>query len=244
MTGGVAVERGAKLYEGKAKVIYATADPQVVWMEFKDEATAFNGQKRGTIAGKGAVNARITGLVFEKLAAAGIPNHLVQQLSERVLLTRRVQIIPLEVVVRNIAAGSLTKRLGLAEGTKLPAPVLEFYYKNDDLGDPLVNDSHIAVLQLAMPEQLQALRAYSRRINEILVPYFAAAGLELVDCKLEFGTADGEIMLADEISPDTCRFWDLTTGEKLDKDRFRRDLGNVAEAYQEVLMRLERGTAL
>ena len=193
MTGGVAVERGAKLYEGKAKVIYATADPQVVWMEFKDEATAFNGQKRGTIAGKGAVNARITGLVFEKLAAAGIPNHLVQQLSERVLLTRRVQIIPLEVVVRNIAAGSLTKRLGLAEGTKLPAPVLEFYYKNDDLGDPLVNDSHIAVLQLAMPEQLQALRAYSRRINEILVPYFAAAGLELVDCKLGSAQRTGRL---------------------------------------------------
>lgn len=233
------MEKLEQLYEGKAKRIFRTSDPDIYWVEYKDDATAFNGEKKGTIVGKGELNNRITSIFFEMLRQEGIDNHFVELLSPREQLVRRVEIIPLEVVVRNVAAGSLAKRLGMAEGTVLPHPVVEFYYKDDALGDPLVNPSHIKVLGIASEADLAKLEELGIRINDILRTYLAAKGVNLIDFKLEFGRRpDGNILLADEISPDTCRFWDAQTGEKMDKDRFRRDLGNVEEAYQEMLRRI------
>ena len=228
-----------QLYEGKAKKVFATDDANVVLVSYKDDATAFNGLKKGTIEGKGAINNIMTNLLMQKLEKEGIPTHYIEQLNERETLVKKVSIVPLEVIVRNVAAGSLAKRLGLSEGTPLKKTVLEYCYKNDDLGDPMVNEYHIAAMGWASDEQMKLISSYSLKINEFLKAYFKKMNIDLIDFKLEFGlTSDGTLVLADEISPDTCRFWDSTTHEKLDKDRFRRDLGNVEEAYQEMLMRL------
>ncbi|MCI8757045.1 MAG: phosphoribosylaminoimidazolesuccinocarboxamide synthase [Oscillospiraceae bacterium] len=228
-----------QLYEGKAKKVFATDDPNAYIVEYKDDATAFNGLKKGTIHDKGIMNNRISNHLMKMLEEKGVPTHLVEQLSERETLVKKVSIVPLEVIVRNIAAGSLSKRLGLPEGKKLAKTVLEYSYKDDALGDPMVNDYHVFAMELATPEELKTIADYAIKINEILTAYLKDLGIELVDFKLEFGrTPDGTIILADEISPDTCRFWDSKTGEKLDKDRFRRDLGGVEDAYQEVLHRL------
>jgi phosphoribosylaminoimidazole-succinocarboxamide synthase len=233
------MQKNQQLYEGKAKKVFATDDPNLVIIQYKDDATAFNGLKKGTIAGKGVVNNKVSNHLMELLSDKGIPTHVVKQLSDRETLCKKVSIVPLEVIVRNIAAGSLSKRLGLPEGTKLSRTVLEYSYKNDELGDPMVNQYHIAAMNLATPAELEIIATYSFRINEILSQYLAGVGIQLVDFKLEFGRLpDGTIILADEISPDTCRFWDAKTGKKLDKDRFRRDMGGVEEAYDEVLLRL------
>jgi len=227
------------LYEGKAKQIYATDDPEQVIVVYKDDATAFNGAKRGAITGKGALNNRMTAIFFQLLESKSIRTHFVEALSDREQLVRRVKIIPIEVVVRNIAAGSLSKRLGLPEGEELARPIVELYYKDDALGDPLINDDHIAILNLATPEQVERIRAEALAVNAALLEYLAERRVLLVDFKLEFGTnAQGTILLADEISPDTCRFWDAETRKKLDKDRFREDLGGVEDAYQEMYRRL------
>jgi len=228
-----------QVYEGKAKKVFATDDPDLFIVDYKDDATAFNGEKKGTIVGKGVINNRVTNHLMKLLESKGIPTHFVEELSERETLVKKVKIVPIEVIVRNIAAGSLSKRLGLAEGTKLASTVLEYCYKDDALGDPMINDYHIAALNLATPSELEKISAYSFKINDILTEYLKDMGIELIDFKLEFGRAkDGNIVLADEISPDTCRFWDSKTGEKLDKDRFRRDLGGVEDAYREILKRL------
>lgn len=233
------VEKREQLYEGKAKKVYGTNDERYCIVSYKDDATAFNGLKKGTISGKGAINNRVTNFLMQMLQKEGIPTHFVEELDERETVVKRVNIIPLEVIVRNIAAGSLAKRLGLAEGTRMKRPVLEFSYKNDDLGDPMVNDYHILAMEYATQEELSTIKCFALKINEILSAYLKDANIELIDFKLEFGkTADGTIVLADEISPDTCRFWDTVTREKLDKDRFRRDLGGVEDAYQEILKRL------
>jgi phosphoribosylaminoimidazole-succinocarboxamide synthase len=234
------VEKLEMLYEGKAKRVYSTEDKTYYIMEFKDDATAFNGQKRGTIHEKGIMNNRISAFLFELLETNGIKTHFVKLLSDREMLVKAVKILPLEVIVRNIAAGSLAKRLGLMEGAELKRPVLELCYKNDALGDPMINNYHVLALGIASEEQLKFVEETSLRVNQILKDYFIKKGIILVDFKLEFGIFDGEILLADEISPDTCRFWDAKTGEKLDKDRFRRDLGNVEEAYKEILSRIGR----
>ncbi|MBF8378106.1 phosphoribosylaminoimidazolesuccinocarboxamide synthase [Alicyclobacillus mali] len=232
------------LYEGKAKKVFATSDPGVVRVLYKDDATAFNGEKRGTIAGKGAINNQVANLLFRYLEEHGVPTHFVEQISERETLVRKVEIIPLEVVVRNIAAGSFAKRFGIEEGTPLERPLVEFYYKNDALGDPLVTDDHVLLLHLATADDLAQLRRFALAVNQLLVQRFREAGLILVDFKLEFGRLpSGEMVLADEISPDTCRLWDEHTREKMDKDRFRRDLGGVEQAYQEVWARLKGGVA-
>ncbi len=228
-----------QLYEGKAKKIYRTDNPDVLWVEYKDDATAFNGLKKGTILNKGVVNNRVSAKFFKFLAEKGIDNHFVELLNDREMLVKNLKIIMVEVVVRNIAAGSLAKRLGLPEGTPLQKTVLEFYYKSDELGDPLINDYHIATLELATPEQLAEMARVSLQVNEILRAYLQDKHIDLIDFKLEFGLHQGQMLLGDEISPDTCRFWDTRTGEKLDKDRFRRDMGNVEDAYEEVLRRLE-----
>jgi phosphoribosylaminoimidazole-succinocarboxamide synthase len=228
-----------QLYEGKAKKVFATDNPELLIVDYKDDATAFNGEKKGTIAGKGVINNRVTNHLMKLLESKGIPTHLVEEISERETVVKKVKIILLEVIVRNIAAGSLSKRLGLPEGTKLASTVLEYCYKDDALGDPIVNDYHIAALNLASKAELEKIAAYSFKINQILSEYLKDLGIELIDFKLEFGrVSDGTIVLADEISPDTCRFWDSKTGEKLDKDRFRRDLGGVEDAYKEILKRL------
>ncbi|MDN5364025.1 MAG: phosphoribosylaminoimidazole-succinocarboxamide synthase [Eubacteriales bacterium] len=232
------VQKKDFLYEGKAKRIFATDNPDLVWVEYKDDATAFDGKKKGTIANKGVLNNRISSFFFQLLAERGIPTHFVERVSDTEQVVKKVEIIPVEVVVRNVAAGSLAKRLGLAEGTPLPQPVLEFYYKNDELGDPMINEYHIRVLNLTTPEQVEKMASIALRVNEILREYLRTKNIDLIDFKLEFGLHHGEVILADEISPDTCRFWDTETREKLDKDRFRRDLGNVEEAYREVLRRL------
>ena len=235
----MSITKGAQLYEGKAKKVYATDREDLYIVEYKDDATAFNGEKKGTITGKGHLNNEISTIFMTMLNERGIPTHFIEKLSNNEQLVKKVEIVLLEVVVRNIAAGSLAKRLGLAEGTVLPKTVVEFYYKNDDLGDPLINDSHIDVLELATPDIVAKMEQYGRQINDILVEYLKARNVILVDFKLEFGiTPSGELILADEISPDTCRFWDADTKEKLDKDRFRRDMGGVEEAYQEMLRRL------
>ncbi len=235
----MAVTKQAQLYEGKAKKVYATSDPGLYIVDYKDDATAFNGEKKGTIAGKGEINNRVTNHLMKLLEQRGIPTHFVEQLSSRETVVKKVTIVPIEVIVRNIAAGSLSKRLGLPEGTKMKTTVLEYCYKDDALGDPMINDYHIAAMELATPQELKQIADYSFTINGILTEYLKDLGIELIDFKLEYGrTADGTIVLADEISPDTCRFWDSTTGEKLDKDRFRRDMGGVEDAYQEILRRL------
>lgn len=230
---------GEKLYEGKAKVVYATTEkPDEVLMVFKDEATAFDGKKRGTIADKGVRNAAISAVLFRYLQDHGIPGHFLEQVDERTLRVRRVKIIPLEVVVRNIAAGSFSRRLGWPEGQLLVEPLVEFFYKDDALGDPLVTEDHIRLLGLATADEINRLKELALAVNRLLQDFWRERGIVLVDFKLEFGkTETGEILLADEISPDTCRLWDAETGEKLDKDRFRRDLGRVEEAYAEVLRR-------
>lgn len=228
-----------QLYEGKAKKVFATEDPNLVIVDYKDDATAFNGEKKGTIAGKGVVNNRMSNFLMQKLAEAGVPTHFVEELSERETLVKKVSIVPLEVIVRNIAAGSFSKRFGVEEGVVLKQPSLEFSYKNDDLGDPLINDYHILALGLATKEELDLIAKYAFAVNAFLKEYFLKLDVELVDFKIEFGkTADGTIVLADEISPDTCRFWDVHTHEKLDKDRFRRNMGGEVEAYQEMMRRI------
>ncbi len=233
------MEKREQIYEGKAKKVYATDDPDYCIVSYKDDATAFNGLKKGTITGKGSINNRVTNHLMSLIEKTGIPTHYVRELNDRETVVRRVQIIPLEVIVRNLAAGSMAKRLGLEEGLELKKPVLEFSYKDDGLGDPMVNDDHILALSYATEEELQLIKDYALRINGILSAYLAEAGIRLIDFKLEFGkTSEGTIILADEISPDTCRFWDIHTNEKLDKDRFRRDLGHVEDAYQEILRRL------
>jgi len=233
------VKKLEQVYEGKAKKVFATDDPDLFIVDYKDDATAFNGEKKGTIVGKGVINNRVTNHLMKLLEKKGIPTHFVEELSERETLVKKVKIVPIEVIVRNIAAGSLSKRLGLAEGTKLASTVLEYCYKDDALGDPMINDYHIAAMNLAAPAELEKISAYSFKVNKILAEYLKDLGIELIDFKLEFGRLkDGTIVLADEISPDTCRFWDSKTGEKLDKDRFRRDLGGVEDAYKEILKRL------
>lgn len=230
--------KGDMLYEGKAKKIFLTEKEDEVIQYFKDDATAFNAQKRGTILEKGVVNNKISAKLFEYLGEAGIPSHFIQQLNDREMLTRRVKIIPVEVVVRNRATGSIVKRLGLEDGLIIDPPLIEFFYKDDSLGDPLITEDHIRLLKLATPAQMEELRRQAFSINEALRPFFEKRGMVLVDFKLEFGLWNGQIILADEISPDTCRFWDIQTGERMDKDRFRKDLGRIEETYQEVLKRV------
>ena len=233
------MEKKEQLYEGKAKKVYATEDPEQLIVSYKDDATAFNGQKKGTIAGKGAINNRMSNFLMAMLEKHGVPTHLVQELNERETVVKKVSIVPLEVIIRNISAGSFSKRYGVAEGIVFEEPTLEFSYKNDDLGDPLINRYHALALKLASREELETIQTLAFRVNEVLKAYFLGLGMTLVAFKLEFGRlSDGSIVLADEISPDTCRLWDSKTHEKLDKDRFRRDLGGVEEAYQEVMRRL------
>lgn len=228
-----------QLYEGKAKKVFQTDLPEVYIVEYKDDATAFNGLKKGSISGKGVINNRVTNHLMRMLEKNGIPTHYVEELSDRETAVKKVSIVPLEVIVRNIAAGSLAKRLGLEEGTKMKRTVLEYCYKDDALGDPMVNEYHIFAMEYATPEELKLIADYSLKINRLLSDYLKDLNIELIDFKLEFGkTSDGTIVLADEISPDTCRFWDSVTGEKLDKDRFRRDLGGVEDAYHEIMKRL------
>ena len=227
------------LYEGKAKKVYDTDADGIVIVDYKDDATAFNGEKKGTIVGKGVVNNRMSNFMFKIMESHGIPTHLVEELSDRETAVKKVEIVPVEVIVRNIAAGSLAKRLGLEEGTPLKSPVLEFCYKNDELGDPMINISHAVAIGIATKAELDEIAQYAYKVNDIMVDYFKTVGVILVDFKIEFGRdSDGKIILADEISPDTCRFWDAKTLEKLDKDRFRRDMGGVEEAYAEMMKRL------
>ena len=231
------MEKTVQLYEGKAKKVYATDDPNLVIVSYKDDATAGDGAKKGTIRGKGAVNNRMTNFLMRKLEAAGIPTHFVEELNDRETVVKKVQIVPLEVIVRNVSAGHFASRYGVEEGIAFDEPVLEFSYKNDDLHDPLLNTSHALALKLATKEEIATIKSMALKINDILKDFFAQCGVRLIDFKLEFGkTTDGQIVLADEISPDTCRFWDAN--EKLDKDRFRRDLGNVEEAYEEMMRRV------
>ncbi len=233
------IEKKEQLYEGKAKKVFATNDENLCIVSYKDDATAFNGLKKGTITGKGAINNRMSNFLMKMLEEKGIPTHFVEELSDRETVVKKVSIVPLEVIARNIAAGSLAKRLGVEEGYPMKRTVLEFSYKNDDLGDPMVNDYHILAMEFATEEELETIKKMALDINAILREYLAADGIDLIDFKLEFGkTADGSIVLADEISPDTCRFWDSKTHEKLDKDRFRRDMGGVEDAYQEVFKRI------
>ena len=228
-----------QLYEGKAKKVYATNDPDCVIVDYKDDATAFNGEKKGTIAGKGVINNRMTNFMFSMLEKEGVPTHLVKEISDRETIVKKVSIVPLEVIIRNVAAGSFSKRMGVEEGTKLLCPILEFSYKNDDLGDPFINDYYALALGLATKEEIDTIAKYAFKVNEFMVEFFKKLNIDLIDFKIEFGkTSDGTIILADEISPDTCRFWDSTTHEKLDKDRFRRDMGGVEDAYQEIMKRL------
>jgi len=228
------------VYEGKAKKVYKTDDEKKYIVEYKDDATALNGLKRGTIVGKGIVNNKMSAALFALLEEEGIPTHQIELLNDRESLVKAVKILPLEVIVRNVAAGSLAKRLGLEEGVVMKKTVLEFSYKNDALGDPMVNDYHIQAMEYATDEQLDAVKSYALQINEILKKFFLEINIKLIDFKLEFGLYDGKVILADEISPDTCRLWDADTNKKLDKDRFRRDMGGVEEVYQEVLERINK----
>ena len=232
------MEKRAQLYEGKAKKVYATDNADVVIVDYKDDATAFNGLKKGTIAGKGVINNKMSNMMFKIMESKGIPTHLVEELSDRETAVKKVEIVPLEVIIRNTAAGSFSKRLGVPEGKKLPVTVLEFSYKNDDLGDPLIDDYHALAMELATPEEIETIKNMAFKVNEVMKEFFKTLNIDLIDFKLEFGRFHGQIILADEISPDTCRFWDMTTGEKLDKDRFRRDMGGVEDAYKEVFARL------
>ena len=233
------MEKREQLYEGKAKKVYSTDDPELLIVSYKDDATAFNGLKKGTIAGKGAINNRMTNNIMRRLEVAGVPTHYVEELSDRETVVKKVSIVPLEVIIRNISAGSFAKRYGVDEGIVFDEPTIEFSYKNDDLGDPLINDYHAVALKLATWEEIELIKKYAFKVNDLLKGFMKEIGIDLVDFKLEFGkTSDGTIILADEISPDTCRFWDEKTHEKLDKDRFRRDLGGAEDAYQEVMRRL------
>ena len=228
-----------QLYEGKAKKVFATDDPALVIVSYKDDATAFDGRKKGTIAGKGVVNNRMSNMMMQLLEKEGVPTHFIRELSDRETLVKKVEIVPLEVIVRNVSTGSFAKRYGVEEGIPFAEPTLEFSYKNDELHDPLINAYHARALNLATKEEIAQIERYAFKVNEVLKAYFLTLGVRLIDFKLEFGrTKDGKIVLADEISPDTCRFWDAATGEKLDKDRFRRDLGGVEEAYREIFARV------
>ena len=228
-----------QIYEGKAKKVYKTDDPELYIVDYKDDATAFNGLKKGTIAGKGIINNKMSNRLMQMIEQKGVPTHFVRELSERETLVKKVSIVPLEVIVRNIAAGSFSKRYGVDEGMVFEEPVIEFSYKNDALGDPLLNTDHALALKVATRAEIDTIKSYALKVNSILKAFWAECGITLVDLKLEFGkTTDGSIILADEISPDTCRLWDSATGEKLDKDRFRRDLGGVEEAYAEIMKRL------
>ncbi|MCG8482417.1 MAG: phosphoribosylaminoimidazolesuccinocarboxamide synthase [Clostridia bacterium] len=226
------------LYEGKAKKVYKTDDEKKYIVDYKDDATAFNGEKRGSVSDKGVVNNIMSSIIFQELEKKGIPTHFEELLSERESLVKAVKILPLEVIVRNVAAGSMAKRYGVEEGTPLKEIVFEFSLKDDDLGDPMMNEYHVYALDLATKEQVETIKSYTFKINEIMKAYFLEKGLKLIDFKLEFGLYDGQVILADEISPDTCRLWDVKTNKKMDKDRFRRDLGDVEETYQEVLSRI------
>lgn len=232
------VNKKELLYEGKAKKVYLTDNEDYLIVDYKDDATAFNGLKKGSIQGKGAINNRVSNHLFKMLEKNGVETHLVEEISDRETIVKKVSIVPIEVIVRNIAAGSLSKRLGLEEGTKLKKTVLEYSYKNDELGDPMINDYHVYAMELATEEELNTIAQTAFKVNELLSAYLNDLNIELIDFKLEFGRFKGKIILADEISPDTCRFWDSVTKEKLDKDRFRRDLGHVEDAYQEILKRL------
>ena len=233
------VIKGEQLYEGKAKKVYATNDPDLVIVDYKDDATAFNGEKKGTIVGKGVINNRMTNYMFKMLEKEGVPTHLVKEISDRETIVKKVSIVPLEVIIRNVAAGSFSKRMGVEEGKQLLCPILEFSYKNDDLGDPFINDYYALALGLATKEELDTIAKYAFKVNEFMLKFFKGIGVDLIDFKIEFGkTSDGTIILADEISPDTCRFWDSKTHEKLDKDRFRRDMGGVEDAYKEMMKRV------
>ena len=233
------IEKKEQLNEGKAKKVYATNDPNLVIVDYKDDATAFNGEKKGTITGKGVINNKMTNFMFKMLEKEGVPTHLVEEISDRETIVKKVSIVPLEVIIRNVAAGSFSKRMGVEEGKQLLCPILEFSYKNDDLGDPFINDYYALALGIATKEDIDTISKYAFKVNEFMVKFFKGLNIDLIDFKIEFGkTADGTIILADEISPDTCRFWDSTTHEKLDKDRFRRDMGGVEEAYQEIMKRL------
>ena len=232
------MQKGEQLYEGKAKKVFLTEDPDALIVSYKDDATAFNGLKKGTIAGKGAINNRMSNYLFQIIEREGVPTHYVQEISDRETVVRKVEIVPLEVIIRNVAAGSFSKRLGISEGTELAEPTIEFSYKNDELEDPLINSYFAKALKLATQDEIEIIKKYAFMVNDILRVEFLKAGLRLIDFKIEFGRFHGKIILADEISPDTCRLWDAKTGDKLDKDRFRRDLGNVKEAYIEVAKRL------
>ena len=233
------MEKKEMLYEGKAKKVYATENPELYIVSYKDDATAFNGLKKGTIAGKGVINNRVTNYMMKLIEEQGIPTHFVEELSGTDTVVKKVSIVPLEVIIRNIAAGSMAKRLGLEEGLVLKCPVFELSYKDDDLGDPMINESHVLAMGYATEDELNTIKTYALKVNEIMKEFFLKINVELVDFKLEFGKlSDGIIVLADEISPDTCRFWDVRTHEKLDKDRFRRDLGNAEGAYQEMMRRI------
>ena len=232
--------KGEQLYEGKAKKVFATDDPELLLVSYKDDATACNGLKKGTIAGKGVINNKMSNALMQYLEKKGVPTHYVEEINDRDTLVKKVQIVPLEVIIRNIAAGSFSKHYGVEEGTLLKAPTIEFSYKNDELGDPLINDYHALALGLATQEEIDTIKKYAFKVNEELKAFWKSCGVTLVDFKLEFGRlSDGTIVLADEISPDTCRLWDSETGMKLDKDRFRRDMGGVEDAYQEIMRRLQ-----
>ena len=232
------MEKKELLYEGKAKKVFTTEDPDALIVSYKDDATAFDGQKKGTIVGKGAINNRMTNHVFKLLEAEGVPTHLIQELNDRETAVKKVEIVPLEVIIRNFSAGSFAKKMGMEEGIELKCPTLEFSYKNDDLHDPFINSYYALALDLATQEEIDVISKYAFKVNEVMRKYFAGLGIELIDLKIEFGRCHGQIILADEVSPDTCRLWDKETHEKLDKDRFRRDLGNVEDAYNEVFKRL------
>lgn len=232
------MEKREQLYEGKAKKVYATDNEDILIVDYKDDATAFNGLKKGTISGKGVINNRMSNHVMQILEKEGVPTHFVEELSERETAVKKVSIVPLEVIIRNVSAGSFAKKLGMEEGRKLLCPTLEFSYKDDALGDPMINDYYAIAIGAATREEIDTITKYAFKVNEVLSKYFLECGIELIDFKLEFGRYHGQIILADEISPDTCRLWDINTHEKLDKDRFRRDLGNTEDAYQEVFRRL------
>ena len=232
------MEKKEQLYEGKAKKVFATDDPDLVIVSYKDDATAFNGLKKGTIEGKGVINNKMTNYMFKLLEKEGVPTHLVEELSDRETLVKKVEIVQLEVIIRNVAAGSFSKRMGVEEGKALLTPILEDSYKNDDLGDPFINDYYALALGIATKEELDTIAKYAFKVNEFMLKYFKEIGIDLIDFKIEFGRYKGQILLADEISPDTCRFWDSKTHEKLDKDRFRRDMGGVEDAYKEIRRRI------
>ncbi len=232
------MEKLEQLYEGKAKKVFKTEDPDVLIVDYKDDATAFNGEKKGTIVGKGVINNKMSNHVDKLLEKEGVPTHYIEELSDRETAVKKVEIVPLEVIIRNVAAGSFSKRLGVPEGTPFDEPTIEFSYKNDELGDPLINSYFAVAMKLATWEEIETIKKYAFKVNEVLKAYFLQADIKLIDFKIEFGRYHDQIILADEISPDTCRLWDVHTNEKLDKDRFRRDLGNVEEAYNEVFHRL------